>query len=604
VTNVTAPVAVPWEANLTHRVGLEIRLSNAAGAEGPLAPDNPVFDFVPDGGAGSGITKLIADTDNCENCHYEFAMHGGPRKTVEYCVTCHNPGSVDPDTGNSVDFAHLAHSIHMGEDRAIPYVVIGFGNSVHDYGEVTFPRSKTYCETCHTASASHPDGDNWNTGASAKACGGCHADGLVAANFDPVTGQAQYSFDHTAAAADVNVGVAQDGLCANCHLGAISTAGDPLSIHSRISGDARFRDELGEDFVFEILAATNTGPGQTPVITFRVSHANGTPYDIVNDPEFNDSNAALNLYVAWSTDAIYNGDELGAALGLRDRSTDLSNPPDGTLDVAPYGPGLPHRMELAALQREIVANPGSVNADGSYTLTYFASIPTNISGDAMISLAGHPAAVNVTDADGNVGVQRAAATSAVFFPGAPRQLAVESDKCNACHKKIQLHGSNRNGNVMVCTNCHNGDNSPDGDGEGFGFGRMVHSIHSASTTFMGGGFADVTFPQNVANCDTCHVAGRYNVARPTARAVSIDGGADPTSWLDDLATTPTAANCGACHNDIPAMGHFNSNGGQVNVFKSDILTVNGLPNGQEACAVCHGAGSTFDTALFHNPGIE
>ncbi|MDH3350887.1 MAG: OmcA/MtrC family decaheme c-type cytochrome, partial [Gammaproteobacteria bacterium] len=581
------------------RVGLEIRLDGAG--EVPLAPFNPVYDWVPDGGAGPGVTKLIADTNNCANCHIEFTMHGGPRKSVEYCVTCHNPGTVDQDSGNSLDLAHLAHSIHMGEDRLFggtvaEFVIWGFSDFSHPYGEVTYPQSKTYCETCHTASMTHPDGDNWNAAATAKTCGGCHANGLVAQNFDAVTGVAEYQFDHGAAGA-LGGGfgaVANDGTCAGCHLGAISTAGPPLSIHSRISGDARFRNELGQDFIFEILAATNTGPGQTPVITFRVTDAAGTPYDIVNDPEFNDGNSALNLYVAWSTDDIYNGDELGATGSLRDRGA----------GPEVYEPAHPHRMYLAALQRDIAANPGWVNADGSYTVTYFTSLPNNFSGDVMISLGGHPAAVGVTDHNGIPGSQRAAATSAVFFPGAERQVAFESDKCNACHKQLQFHGTNRNGNVKMCLNCHNGDNAPDGVGEGFALGYMVHSIHAASTSFDGGRFEAVTFPQNIANCDTCHVPGSYNVPRTTARAVSIDGGADPTSWLDDAATTPTAANCGACHTSIAAMGHFNSQGGQVGALKSDILTVGGLPNGQEACAVCHGAGSEFETSQYHNPGIE
>jgi hypothetical protein len=29
-----------------------------------------------------------------------------------------------------------------------------------------------------------------------------------------------------------------------------------------------------------------------------------------------------------------------------------------------------------------------------------------------------------------------------------------------------------------------------------------------------------------------------------------------------------------------------------------------VPNGQEACAVCHGTGAEFETSKFHNPGIE
>ena len=273
VTNVTTPIAVAWEPSLTHRVGMEIRLSGEG--ETPLAPDNPVFDFAPDGGAGSGITKDIATTASCQNCHYEFDMHGGPRKSVEYCVTCHNPGSVDPDTGNSVDMAHLAHSIHMGEDRTNPFIVIGYGGSVHDYGEVTYPQAKTYCETCHTASETTPDGDAWNEGATAKSCGGCHDNGLLAENHDPVTGEAVYSFDHDAAGADVPVGIAQDGLCMTCHLGSISTAGPALAIHSNIRGDDRARAEAGDNFVFEFISATNTAPGETPVVTFMVSGSYG-----------------------------------------------------------------------------------------------------------------------------------------------------------------------------------------------------------------------------------------------------------------------------------------------------------------------------------------
>ena len=174
VTDVTAPLAVPWEPNLTHRVGMEIRLSGEG--EIPLAPNNPVYDFVPGGGAGTGVTKNIADTLNCNGCHIEFTMHGGPRKTVEYCVTCHNPGTVDQDSGESLDMAYLAHSIHMGLDRegANPFIIWGFSDFDHDYSDVGHPQSKTYCETCHIASATHPDGDNWNAGATAKSCASCH----------------------------------------------------------------------------------------------------------------------------------------------------------------------------------------------------------------------------------------------------------------------------------------------------------------------------------------------------------------------------------------------------------------------------------------------
>jgi OmcA/MtrC family decaheme c-type cytochrome len=199
VMTVTNPIPVLWEPALTHRLGLEIRLDGEG--EVPLAPFNPVFDFVPAGGVPSSDVRDIANTLNCNGCHFEFALHGGPRKSVEYCVTCHNPGTVDEDSGESVNLTYLAHSIHMGEDRAGDFTIYGFGGFAHPYGEVTYPQSKTYCETCHDASNA-ANGDAWNETATAASCGGCHADGLVVQSQDATTGQPTYQFDHGAAGAD------------------------------------------------------------------------------------------------------------------------------------------------------------------------------------------------------------------------------------------------------------------------------------------------------------------------------------------------------------------------------------------------------------------
>jgi OmcA/MtrC family decaheme c-type cytochrome len=195
---------------------------------------------------------------------------------------------------------------------------------------------------------------------------------------------------------------------------------------------------------------------------------------------------------------------------------------------------------------------------------------------------------------------------------------------------LQEHGANRNGNAEFCLICHNGDaavcqSNPELDGscpagktnEGYHFGYMVHSIHTASTTFQtdgGGDFSHVTYPQNPANCDTCHLPDLYNTARAAARAVSTDQGSDIRVWTDDIASTANAAVCGVCHTSTAAKGHFESQGGQVDDLKCTIVGAEctvpdgsvgtGLPNGQEACAVCHGTGAEFETSMFHNPGIE
>ncbi|MGB5621807.1 MAG: OmcA/MtrC family decaheme c-type cytochrome [Gammaproteobacteria bacterium] len=609
VANVTDPIAVAWEPTLPHRVGFEIRLSGDAE---PLAPDNPVYDFIPETGEvldpGS---NLIADTENCTACHYRFDLHGGPRRTVEYCVTCHNRGTIDQDTGDSVDMAYMAHSIHPGlEDRGVPYIIYGYGDFVHDYSEVTYPQDILYCENCHEASEATPDGDLWNESATASTCGGCHATGLLASNPDAVTGVPTYQFDHGAAGADggFNV-VADDGSCATCHLGSIQNAGPALAIHSTVDGSDRFSDELGDNFLLSIVNATDTAggpidPGDTAQITFRVDKPDGTAWDIVNDPEI----TALNLYVAWATADIYNGQEDGSTWGLRDNG--------GGTEVVEE-PGYPHRMYLAAIQ----ASASLVqNGDGSYTVDHFAPVPLDYTGDVMIALGGRQQ-FTATDNDNVTDFYRAYPTSAVFYPDSPREFQVDSAKCNSCHEKLAFHGGNRAGNYEICLVCHNADLQITDDplpAEGFQFGYMVHNIHIASPTWAGGLYGDVTYPiagaeGGVAICEACHIPGGYNAARATARAVSTGGnlaGDDlgNNTWLDDVATTPTSTACGACHTSSAAAGHFASNGGQVGVQKDSIIGatpgVGGLPNGQEACAVCHGAGNTFDTTLYHVPPHE
>jgi OmcA/MtrC family decaheme c-type cytochrome len=620
VTNITSPIAVAWEPSLIHRVGLEIRL----GGEGevPLAPFNPVYDFIPATGLPTTASERdVAATENCNACHFEFALHGGPRKSVEYCVTCHNAGTYDEDTGEALDMAYLAHSIHMGEDRASDYVIYGYGGSEHDYSEVTYPQSKTFCETCHDASNA-ANGDAWNEVATAKTCGGCHVDGLVAdfrvsPNPDPTTGQLAYAFDHAAAGADggFNANV-QDGECSTCHLtNGINTAGPALAIHSRISGDQRFAYELGKDFVFEILDVRdgaaddpnddNDGylePGEVPRIQFRITDSGGTPYT-----ELPDGN--VRIYVAWTTDDIYNGDENGDNLGWREQSDAL------------LGPGLPHRLEDENILDYVVSNVG-----GTFTVDYFRAVPEDITGHVVVAMAGHPEAKDVENADGDIVDEDSSPVSKVVYvtgnaPGqvaplddqSPRQVAFTAETCNACHKHIEFHGGNRNGDPAVCLICHTAENATDDDGGfsqdySFAMGYMIHEIHSADADYADGEFAHVTYPQSVANCETCHVGDSYNVAREKARAVSTDGGASEEIWTDDTATTPSAAACGACHSSQTAKNHFATVGGaQVDALKSDIEALSpwpGIPTGQEGCGVCHGAGSIYDTAQFHNPGVE
>lgn len=554
---ITAPIAVAYEPALTHRVGLEIRMSGDAEE---LAPDNPVRDFVPGGGSGTG-SKLIAATENCADCHVRFDLHGGPRRSNEYCVTCHNPGTVDPDTGEDLGMAYMAHSIHLGEARAVPYKVWGFSGEF-DFSEVTYPQSVLYCETCHTQSAAAPDGDAWKTNSSAAACGACHVDGLQKTGPDAATGRYVYEYQHSTFAY-----LAPDGVCGDCHRTG-GAAGDILEVHRQ---GPRLQKELGEQFVFEVLSVANVGLGQVPSIQFKVAKPDGTPYDLATDPAFSLSGASLNLYFAW--DAV-----------------DVSNADPVTGQTPAGARGAPYRMRIADLKAYAVRN-----ADGTYTTDLkTAAVPTGIAlpvaaSSAMVVLDGHPMAL----VDGTP--VQARARNAVGYFGAQRARLVSEAKCNDCHEQLQLHGGNRNGDPQGCLVCHNPSSGWSDDANIAGtiaMGAMIHNIHAGKMPL----FSGITYPQSLSNCEACHLPGTYNAARSAALPISTGPGADATLYTDDTWSSATAGTCGTCHDSSAARAHMTQNGGAFDVAGGKTLVPSSTT---EACAVCHGAGRPEDTAKAH-----
>ncbi len=554
---VTAPIAVAYEPTLTHRVGLEIRMSGDAEE---LAPDNPVKDFVPSGGAGTG-SKLIAATDNCEDCHARFDLHGGPRRTNEYCVTCHNPGTVDPETGEDLGMAYMTHSIHLGEARAEPFKVWGFSGEF-DFSEVTYPQSVLFCETCHTQSASAPDGDAWKLNSSAAACGACHVEGLEKTGPDAATGLYVYEYQHSTFAY-----LAPDGVCGDCHRSG-GAAGDILEVHRQ---GPRLQKELGEQFVFQVLSVTNVGLGKVPSIRFKVAKPDGTPYDLATDPAFSLSGASLNLYFAWD-------------------ATEVSNADPATGKTPAGERGAPYRMRITDIKAFAVKN-----ADGTYTTDLkTAAVPTGIAlpvdaASAMVVLDGHPMVM----VDGTA--VQARARNAVGYFGTQRARLVSEAKCNDCHEQLQLHGGNRNGDPQGCLVCHNsssGWSDDAGIAGSIAMGAMIHNIHAGKMPL----FFGVTYPQSLANCEACHLPGTYNAARTEALPISTGPGADATLFTDDTWSSASAGTCGTCHDSTAAKAHMTEHGGVFGVAGGKTLTPS---SSSEACAVCHGPGRPEDTAKVH-----
>jgi OmcA/MtrC family decaheme c-type cytochrome len=168
----TVPNGIPAGGTGTWRVGMEARRSVPIVTDpGPPivtanvneAMQNVVLDFSVDGSAVVP-RRAVVDQAKCASCHgvfsQGFSIHGNLRNRVEYCVLCHNPNNTDASTRASVmgadqtaqpiDFKHMLHKIHTGENLTQqPYVIYGFRSSVNSFGDVRFPGNRADCAKCH-----------------------------------------------------------------------------------------------------------------------------------------------------------------------------------------------------------------------------------------------------------------------------------------------------------------------------------------------------------------------------------------------------------------------------------------------------------------------
>jgi len=87
-----------------------------------------------------------------------LSLHGNNRtNNLELCVTCHNANATDIGVRGSnpgetpIDFKTMIHGIH-----AANIVVYGFGGSVNDYTEVTYPGRLNNCGACHAGNTYYP----------------------------------------------------------------------------------------------------------------------------------------------------------------------------------------------------------------------------------------------------------------------------------------------------------------------------------------------------------------------------------------------------------------------------------------------------------------
>ena len=251
-----APSGFP--ATVTHTIGI---YGNRNLSEFDLGTNyaSTTFNFVPNGSAVTTVHDVIR-TSSCNKCHDQLSFHGGSRRGVEMCNLCHTPQTLDPDTGNTVDFKVMIHKIHMGAqlpsvEAGTPYKIIGNQGSVNDYSTVAYPSDPRRCESCHEQKSEATQATRYLTAPTRTSCGSCHDD----VNF--ASGQ------NHAGGPQVS-----DNQCATCHI----PQGE-LDFDASIKGAHLVPEDSTSlhGLVLEIQKVDNGTAGRQPTVTFTVKDKSG-----------------------------------------------------------------------------------------------------------------------------------------------------------------------------------------------------------------------------------------------------------------------------------------------------------------------------------------
>ncbi len=635
---------IPFEPELTHRIGIELRNVTVLGQQLSNSQSGDSWlDIQPSTGATDGIqTRRIATQENCVGCHAseEFAFHGGPRKSVEYCVTCHTDGDTDGGLGTPIDMTYMIHKIHAAEIVNEPYEVMGRGGRISNYAGVRYPQDVRNCTTCHTpGNDATPEAEWVDNGGTAQQCASCH-DNLT---YDD-NGLTNQNRNHAA-------GAQPNSTCAACH----SKAG---LMESNLEAHVIPGQAAAQRFQYNVLEVTNTSEGDSPIVTFSVTDPTNddAPYDMTMHPAFSGSGeASVNISLVWP-----NTDFTNVA---NDEGTDVTGRPAAQAARIAVAPGSGFELPTGVMD----------NGDGTYTLdTGMLNPPIVIPsttpplGSGSVLMEGHPAG----DFSGVVGVfDDSVPVTSALVPFAindaeaeARRVVVSLEKCQDCHNKndgIAFHGNNRADNNEACASCHNPNSTdlfrrpidPDGVANGMSeatvdgleeasvsYAYMIHAIHSPDvreteyTAYGFGGtphsYGDLTYPGRQGDCLDCHVEGTYYGAPEGALGTTVNTGATvidgsrfgasdyapslevATNWNDDNKFSPQAAACVACHDSEIAVEHMSVRGEGGISFGNSFLdnpdpfgdpdTQERINNaGPENCVFCHGQGSFVDVDVAH-----
>ncbi|HLK10607.1 MAG TPA: OmcA/MtrC family decaheme c-type cytochrome [Candidatus Binatia bacterium] len=597
----------------THTVGAQVE--RAFGGQTLVA--NPIFDFVPNGGAVT-TTREVATTAECNTCHGRLEAHGGGRREVRLCQLCHTDQAVDPDTGNTIDFKVMIHKIHRGADLPslagliTKYSIIGFQQSETIFGQdvqtcvggpvasmpcttdmdcqggtctgqattgVGFPRDLRDCQVCHTQGA---DAANFKQKPSAPACQSCHDD------VNPGTANIVVQLQTITAGTNHLPGAQPDALCQVCH-----TANTPT-----LPGGAF------PEFGIGVLQA-HTNPArslQLQGLKATIVSASGTPGGAVTIG-FKITDGAGNAFNKASACALGR-----IAFAISGPSTDFG------------GSSVPLLTPSVTLGGSCVLSDPDANGVFTYITSGANLLPVDAMGTWRVGMEVRHS-VNVLQPSPNppIAVNEAAQNPVFDFsvdgsPVVPRRDVVAITNCQKCHgvfsQGFSIHGNLRN-QTEYCVICHNPNESDfptrapavaggaSVNDQPIVLKHLIHRIHTGAQQenqpyiVYGFGstpidFSEILYPNDRRRCDACHLSGTQLLPLPAGllptRLTKVDTSMTPAVETTIGSIPPIQDACLACHDADDARAHA--------------VTMT-APDGTEACNVCHQEGALEPVSAAH-----
>ncbi len=650
-TNVSSSPTNAWETvyepGRTHRLAIQISGTIAASQLDINNPVNIIHDFVPSGGAVT-TTREIALTETCDRCHgktFQTEPHTG-RVDTRYCVVCHTDqrrigrtastptgtqlsGSTYVVNGEAVgNFPVLIHKMHMGADLSLK----GYNYAGILFNDIHFPQDVVNCRRCHQQSAKSPQGDNWKTKPSRRACGACH---------DSVsfTSPAPSGYTLHTAGEQLN-----DFLCSGCHkaadiegyhLTANATPNNP-SVPTGLS-----------NFSYEISSVTVTNTTQ-PLIKFRILQ-DGTPITLPTTTSacgtllagFTGSPSFLIAYArpqdGVSAPAEYNNLGRSAAQPATVSITNICNGTQGVL-TGPDGSGI--------YTAQVTVTTAGFPSGSTMRAAGLQGFFTQSAGTSGITTTTARHAISVTRA---------------VTSDSARRSVVDNAKCANCHEWLSLHGGNRVYDTSICVMCHVPNLSSSGRGadvanlnaanaaaltaDGYNaadpltwpeatnnFKDLIHRIHASGVRNNEFRFVrdrgtsgvyyynwsddngypnNIHFPGTINMCEICHLPGTYDGTLPAGVLASnevtggdglltraaVTGARATVPNTTDIVTSPFVATCVACHDGPLSILHMVQYGASktMNVSRATYAADAAF----ETCVLCHGAGRIADPAVVH-----